>query len=75
MSESLRGRRLEEMTQLNTSSPRGSEVLVRVPERVMAIKVPLNEEVSGGSKNGGRKGVDSAIRQRRANKGSINIKE
>ena len=43
----------------------------------MAVEVPqsLNEEISGGGKNGGRKGVGSAIRRRRANKGSINIKK
>ena len=37
----------------------------------MAIEVPLNEEISGGERKGGRKEVRSAIRQRRANKGSI----
>ena len=37
----------------------------------MAIEVPQNEEISGGR----RKGVGSAIRWRRANRGSINIKE
>ena len=43
----------------------------------MAIEVPQNEEISGGVKNGGRKGVGSAsaIRQRRANGGSANIKK
>ena len=40
----------------------------------MAIKAPKNEEISGRGKNGGRKGVGSAIHQR-ANKGSISIKE
>ena len=43
-------------------------------EGVMAIEVPQNEEISGGGKNGWRKRVGSAIR-RRANGGSINIKE
>ena len=33
----------------------------------MAIEVPQNEEISGGGKNGGREGVGSAIRRRRAN--------
>ena len=42
---------------------------------MMAIKFPQNEEISGEGKNGGRKGVGSAIHQRRANRGSINIKE
>ena len=27
----------------------------------MAIEVPQNEEISGGGKNGGRKGIGSAI--------------
>ena len=27
----------------------------------MAIEVPQNEDISGGRKNGGRKGVNSAI--------------
>ena len=40
----------------------------------MAIEVPQNEEISGGGKNGGRKEVGSAIHQRRANRGSVNIK-
>ena len=39
----------------------------RVPEGVMAIEVPQNEEVCG--KRNGRKGVDSAIHWRRANRG------
>ena len=39
----------------------------------MAVEVPQNEEISGGRKNGGRKGVGSAIRQI-ASMGSINTK-
>ena len=35
----------------------------------MAIEVPQNEKISEGGKNGGRKGVGSTIRQRRANRG------
>ena len=31
------------------------------PERVMAIRVPQNEEISRGGKDEGRKGVSSAI--------------
>ena len=46
-----------------------------VPEGVMAIEVPKDEEISGGGKNGGRKEVDSAIHMRRANRGSIHIKK
>ena len=41
----------------------------------MAIEIPKNKEIYGGEKNGGRKGVGSAIRQRRANRQSINIKK
>ena len=35
----------------------------------MAIEIPQNEEISGGGKNEGRKGVGSAIRQGGANGG------
>ena len=41
----------------------------------MAIEVPQNKEISGGGKDGRRKGFGSAIRRRKANRGSINIKE
>ena len=41
----------------------------------MAVKVPQNEEISEGGKKGGRKGVDSANRRGRANRGSINTKK
>ena len=41
----------------------------------MAIEVPRNEEISRGGKNRGRKGVGFAIRRRRADWESINIKE
>ena len=41
----------------------------------MAIEVPKNEEISGGGKDGGRKGVDSAIRWEGANKGGIHIEK
>ena len=40
-----------------------------------SIKVPQNEEISGGRKNGGRKGVGSAIRWGGANRVSVHIKE
>ena len=36
----------------------------------MVVEVSQNEEISGRGKNGGRKGVGSAIRRRRANSGS-----
>ena len=41
----------------------------------MAIEVPQNEEISGGGKNGERKGVRSAIRRGGANRGGIHIKK
>ena len=41
----------------------------------MAIKLPQNEEISGGGKNEGRKGVGSAIRRRGSNRGSVHIKK
>ena len=41
----------------------------------MAIEVPQNEEISGGGKNGGRKGIGSVIRRGRANRGGVNIKK
>ena len=41
----------------------------------MAIEVPQNEEISGGGKDGGRKGVGFAIRRRGANKGGVHIKK
>ena len=37
-----------------------------VPEGLLAIEVPQNEEIFGGEKNGGRKGIGSAIHRRRA---------
>ena len=39
----------------------------------MVVTVPQNGETSENGKNGGRKGVGSAISRRRANWGSINI--
>ena len=63
------------MTQSNTSSPRGSEVSFESQrEGVMAIKVPENEEISEGGKNGGRKEVGSAIRRRGANRGALTLR-
>ena len=41
----------------------------------MAIEVPQNEEISGGGKNEGRKGVSSAISWGEANRGSIHIEK
>ena len=41
----------------------------------MAIEVSQNEEISGGGKNGGKKGVGSAICWGGANKGGIHIEK
>ena len=41
----------------------------------MAIEVPQNEEITGGGKNGGIKGVGSAIRLGGANSGGIHIEK
>ena len=41
----------------------------------MAIEVLQNEEISGGGKNGRRKGVGSAIRWGGANRWSVHIKK
>ena len=41
----------------------------------MAIEVLQNEEISGGGKNGGRKGVSSAVHWSGANRGGIHIKK
>ena len=40
----------------------------------MAIAVPQNEEISGGGKNEGRKGVGSAIRWGEANRGAYTLR-
>ena len=40
----------------------------------MAIEVSQNEEISGGGKNGGREGIDSAIRWGGANRGAYTLR-
>ena len=40
----------------------------------MAIEVPQNEEISGGRKDGGRKGVGSVIRLGGANRGAYTLR-
>ena len=40
----------------------------------MAIEVPQNEVISGGGKNGGKKGIGSAIRWRGANRGAYTLR-
>ena len=46
-----------------------------VPEGVMAVEVPKNEEISGGGKDGGRKGVSFAIRWGEANRGAYTLRK
>ena len=41
----------------------------------MAVEISWNEKVFGGGKDGEGKGVGSSVRQQRANRGCINIKE
>ena len=41
----------------------------------MAIEVPQNEEISGGGKSGGRKGIGSAICWGRANRGAYRLRK
>ena len=55
--------------------PTGVRSNSRVPEGMMAIEVPQNEEISGGGKNGEREGIGSAIRWGGANRGSVHIKK
>ena len=40
----------------------------------MAIEVPQNDEISGGGKNGRRRGIDSAIRWGGANRGAYTLR-
>ena len=40
----------------------------------MAIEVPQIEEISGGGKDGGRKGIGSAIRWGGANSGAYTLR-
>ena len=67
VSGSLRRRRSKEIAQSNTFSLRGSEVTLE-SQRVMAIEVPNNEEISVGEKNGRRKSIGPAIRWGGANR-------
>ena len=69
----IEGKEIREISQSNT--PHGVRSTFRVPEAIMAVEVVQNEEVSGEWENEGEKRVGSAICQRRANKGSINIRE
>ena len=41
----------------------------------MAVEVPKNEEISGGGKDGGTKGVGSAIRWGGANRGANTLRK
>ena len=42
---------------------------------MIAIKIPQNEEIFGGGKNGGRNRVSSALRWRGVNKRGVHIKK
>ena len=55
--------------------PAGVGSTSRVLEGLMAIEVPQNEEISRGEKNGGRKGIGSAIRRGEPNRGGVHIKK
>ena len=46
--------------------PTGIGSNFRVPKGMMAVEISQNDEISGGGKSGGRKGVVSAVRRRRA---------
>ena len=54
--------------------PAGVGSTSEVPEEVMATEVPVNEEISGGGKNGERKRVGSAIRREGANRGAYTLR-
>ena len=41
----------------------------------MAIEVPKNEEISGGGKDGDKKGVGAAIRWGGANRGAYTLRK
>ena len=47
----IKGKKVRGDDPVNTSSLHGSEVTSQVPEGVMAIEVPQNEEISGGKKS------------------------
>ena len=69
----IEGKRSKEMTQSNTSH--GGRKYLLSPRGVMAVEVSQNDEIIGGEKSGGRKGVGSAIRRRGANRESLHIKK
>ena len=62
------------MTQSNTSSLWGSEIPLESQRRWWQLMSPQKKEISEGGKNGGRKGVGSAIRRRGANRGAYTLK-
>ena len=41
----------------------------------MAVEIPQNEEICGGGKNRGKKGVGFVIRRGEANRGGVHIKK
>ena len=76
VSESLRGRRSEEMTQSNTSSPRGSEVPLETQRERWQLKSPrmkrfLEEERMGREKES----VLSSVGEERMGGGGVQIKK
>ena len=54
--------------------PAGIGSTSSVPEGVMAVEVPQNQEISGGGKNGERKEVGSVIRRGGANRGAYTLR-
>ena len=40
-----------------------------VPKKMIAVEISQSDEISGGGKSGGRKGVVSAVRRRKAKGG------
>ena len=62
------------MNQSNAFSLRSRKYLLS-PKGNMAIEISQNKEISGGWKNGRRKEIGFAILQKRANRGSIQIKK
>ena len=58
----------------NSNNFHGGQKYLLSPRMVMATEILLNEEISGGGKDGKGEGFDSAICQRRANRRGIYVK-
>ena len=65
----------EDMNINQSNTSHGGRKYLLSPRGVMAIEVPQNEKISLGGKNGGRKGVGSAIQWRRANREAYTSKK